>query len=105
MENKLTTQMMQAADKCKDINDSDWQAQLLRDGSEEIERLRKALQPFADVGGWFFASPQVLDETPVVELLGLNGQAGALTRGHFKAANLALTPNEPAKGTASAGPA
>lgn len=54
--------------------------------------MREALQPFADVGSWFFARPQVPDETPVFELIGLNGHNGALTRGQFKAANLALRP-------------
>lgn len=59
----------------------------------EIDRLRAALQPFANVGGWFFARPEVPDETPVVDLCFINGVAGALTRGQFKAANSALVPN------------
>ena len=48
MEEKLTAQMMQAAANCKDINNSDWQAQLLRDGAEEIERLRVILKKSRD---------------------------------------------------------
>jgi len=59
----------------------------------EIERLRAALQPFANVGVWFYARPRVPDETPVVDLRGINGTAGSLTRGQFKAAHAALTPN------------
>ena len=68
------------------------QEQLLIDKEAEIERLRTALAPFAEVGGWLFARPQVPDSTPVVDLRGVNGQIGALTRGDFKAANIALRP-------------
>ena len=67
--------------------------QLLVDARDEIARLRAALKPFAVVGGWFCARPHVPDETPAVELRGINGVngvIGALTRGDFKAANVAL---------------
>lgn len=47
-----------------------------------------ALKPFADLGAWLFAR-NLPDETPVVTIGGLNGSAGALTRGHFKAAHQA----------------
>lgn len=53
------------------------------------ETLREALKPFAEIGAWLFARP-LPDDTPVVEIKGLNGLAGALTRGHFKAAHAAF---------------
>lgn len=54
-----------------------------------------ALKPFAEIGAWLFAR-DLPDDTPVVEIKGLNGAAGCLTRGDFKAAHNALrTLNEP----------
>lgn len=49
------------------------------------EQLIAALQPFAQIGAWLFAR-NLPDETPVVEINGLHGAAGCLTRGDFKAA-------------------
>lgn len=50
------------------------------------EAARDALSPFAAVGQWLFARPEVPDDTPMVDIEGLNGHHAALTRGHFKAA-------------------
>jgi hypothetical protein len=70
----------------------------VRDGIEaaaEIERLRtlteqarEALEPFADIGAWLFAT-NLPNDTPLVDVRGLNGTATSLTRGHFKAAHAA----------------
>ncbi len=49
----------------------------------------KALEPFASIGQWLFAR-DVPDDTTMVEFDGLNGYRPRLTRGHFKAAFLAL---------------
>lgn len=49
------------------------------------DQLLAALKPFAEIGAWLFAR-NLPDETPVVEINGLNGAAGCLTRGDFKAA-------------------
>lgn len=54
--------------------------------------MRDALQPFANIGCWFFARPQVEDETPVITFEILNGQLSSITRGQFKAAFSALDP-------------
>ncbi len=51
--------------------------------------LIKALEPFAAIGQWLFAR-DLPDDTPAVEFDGLNGHRPVLTRGHFKAAFLAL---------------
>lgn len=58
------------------------------------ERMQVALEPFADIGQWLFAR-DVPDDTVVVELSGINGMKGGLTRGHFKAAHTALHGCEP----------
>jgi len=49
------------------------------------EQIVAALRPFAEIGAWLFAR-NLPDETPAVEINGLNGTAGCLTRGDFKAA-------------------
>lgn len=49
------------------------------------EQIVAALKPFAEIGAWLFAR-NLPDETPVVEINGLHGAAGCLTRGDFKAA-------------------
>lgn len=56
-----------------------------------------ALGPFADVGVWLFARPDIPDDTPMVEFSRLNTSNGALTRGHFKAAHTALSILDTAK--------
>ena len=48
----------------------------------------RALAPFAGIGAWLFAR-DLPDATPVVDLVGINGASGVLTRGHFKAAHTA----------------
>lgn len=53
------------------------------------EQLIGALKPFAEIGAWLFAR-KLPDDTPVVEITGLNGAAGCLTRGDFKAAFSAM---------------
>ena len=58
------------------------------------ERMREALEPFADIGQWLFARAEIPDDTPMVVVEGLNGSQGALTRGHFKQAHAALKPDE-----------
>jgi len=50
----------------------------------------RALAPFAGIGAWLFAR-DLPDATPVIDLVGINGASGALTRGHFKAAHTART--------------
>ncbi|MCA1831245.1 MAG: hypothetical protein LC750_00595 [Actinobacteria bacterium] len=60
----------------------------------ENERLRTALKPFAEVGQWLFARPEIPDSNPVVGLPGINGYEVTLTRGHFKAAHSALGPEQ-----------
>jgi hypothetical protein len=72
-----------------------WHAKATETAAER-DRLRAekaelvgALKPFASIGQWLFA--RVLpDETPVVEISGINGSKSALTRGQFKAAHSAL---------------
>ena len=56
---------------------------------EKIDQAMAALSPFADIGAWLFAR-NLPDDTPAVEVRGLNGSAGCLTRGQFKAAFTAL---------------
>jgi len=48
----------------------------------------RALAPFAGIGAWLFAR-DLPDVMPLVDLLGINGASGVLTRGHFKAAHTA----------------
>jgi hypothetical protein len=48
-----------------------------------------ALEPFAEIGQWLFAR-DVPDDTPAVKFDSFNGYQPVLTRGHFKAAFLAL---------------
>jgi len=55
------------------------------DRTISTEQLIASLKPFAEIGAWLFAR-NLPDETPVVEINGLNGAAGCLTRGDFKAA-------------------
>lgn len=57
--------------------------------SSRLSTALKALEPFAEVGQWLFAQPDVPDAAPMVHINGLNGMNGALTRGHFKAAHSA----------------
>lgn len=65
-------------------------------------RMEAALQPFASVGQWLFAR-DIPDETPLVAISGLNGSDGNLTRGHFKAAHVALASDPSALGQAIEG--
>jgi hypothetical protein len=51
--------------------------------------LMEALEPFAAIGQWLFAR-DLPDDTPMVQVDGLNGYNAVLTRGHFKAAHLAV---------------
>ncbi len=53
------------------------------------EQLIASLKPFAEIGAWLFAR-NLPDDTPVVEIRGLHGSAGCLTRGDFKAAFKAM---------------
>lgn len=55
-----------------------------------------ALRPFAEIGAWMLARPQVPDDTPVVTVKGINGCDWVLTRGDFKRAALATQPQEAA---------
>ncbi|WP_198341564.1 hypothetical protein [Burkholderia ubonensis] len=72
------------------------------EGMAWINQARAALEPFAAIGQWLFARP-LPDETPVVDVRGLHGQSGALTRGMFKAAHAALqTAPQPAQAGAPA---
>lgn len=57
----------------------------------DIEAMRTALKPFADIGSWLFARPEVPDSEPLVEVHLFNNARSALTRGEFKAAHKALT--------------
>lgn len=57
-----------------------------------------ALRPFAEIGAWMLARPQVPDDTPVVTVQGINGCDWVLTRGDFKHAALAAQPQEAAPG-------
>lgn len=56
------------------------------------ERMSKALEPFAEIGQWLFAR-DVSDDEAVIHAKGINGYGVNLTRGHFKAAFLALHPD------------
>lgn len=66
---------------------------LIRWAVTEIERLREALKPFAEVGQWLHARP-IPDDTPMVEFQGMNNYKIIVTRGHFKAASSALASAE-----------
>jgi hypothetical protein len=59
---------------------------------------REALEPFAEIGSWMFARPQVPDSEPVVTVHGINGSGWQLTRGMFKRAHLAATPTTAGQG-------
>lgn len=48
----------------------------------------RALEPFAGIGAWLFAR-DLPDVMPLVDILGINGASGVLTRGDFKAAHTA----------------
>jgi len=48
----------------------------------------RALAPFAGIGAWLFAR-DLPDAMPLVDILGINGASGVLTRGDFKAAHTA----------------
>jgi len=68
----------------------------------QLVQARRALAPFAEVGSFLFARP-LPDDTPMVDLQGLNGQVGNLTRGDFKFAHqarIALMGNQVAITTA-----
>ncbi|MFL6600756.1 MAG: hypothetical protein ACJ8R9_05440 [Steroidobacteraceae bacterium] len=54
-----------------------------------IQQAIEALEPFADIGQWLFAR-DLPDDTPMVEVRGINEFNWALTRGEFKAAHTAL---------------
>lgn len=56
-------------------------------------KLREALKPFAEVGQWLHARP-IPDDTPMVEFQGMNNYKIIVTRGHFKAASVALASAE-----------
>lgn len=66
---------------------------------ERGKEMRKALKPFAEIGAWLFAR-NLPDDTPVVDIKGLNGAATAFTRGDFKRAYTALYPETVAARTA-----
>lgn len=57
------------------------------DAEAQLAEARKALEPFAWIGQWFFAR-DLPDETPVVVVEGA-GKPFSLTRGMFKAAHTA----------------
>lgn len=59
------------------------------DRAISTEQLIASLKPFAEIGAWLFAR-NLPDDTPVVEINGLHGSAGCLTRGDFKAAFKAM---------------
>ena len=75
-------------------DESDRLRTALAAAEKQCERLKSALQPFADIGSWLFARPQVPDTDVVVDVLGVNRAQGSLTRGQFKAAHTALTTRE-----------
>ena len=56
----------------------------------EAVRVLEALKPFASVGQWLFANPEIPDETVMFSITGMNGYHGGLTRGMFKAAHRAV---------------
>lgn len=68
---------------------SNWSGWLARGADDQLKQATEALRPFADVGGWLFAR-NLPDDTPVVEIKGINGSGWVLTRGEFKAAFSAL---------------
>jgi hypothetical protein len=59
--------------------------------------VEKALGPFAEIGSWMFARPEVPDSEPVVSIHGINGSGWQLTRGMFKQAHLATISKDPTK--------
>lgn len=61
----------------------------IRELEAEVEGLRDALEPFARIGQWLFARPQISDSEPMVTLTGLH-RSIALTRGDFKRAHTAV---------------
>lgn len=60
-------------------------------GTSRVKEFELALKPFAEIGGVMFAR-NLPDETPVVEIKGLNGALGCFTRGDFKKAHRAVYP-------------
>lgn len=60
--------------------------------AEKRGRMEDALRPFAAIGQWLFARPEVPDDQEIVALPGINGFNQRLTRGDFKAAHSALYP-------------
>lgn len=70
----------------KDVDDD---VTIPRAQHEALMAAANALQPFAELGQWFFAR-DVPDETPVAEFEGLNNYKIILTRGHFKVAHSAF---------------
>jgi hypothetical protein len=54
-----------------------------------IKELEKSLEPFAELGQWLFAR-DAPDDTPMIEVHGINGYKIILTRGQFKAAHQIL---------------
>jgi hypothetical protein len=77
-----------------------WQKALERATVAEaaLGEAREALEPFAEIGSWMFARPQVPDSEPVVTVHGINGSGWQLTRGMFKRAHLASTPTTAGQG-------
>ena len=55
---------------------------------EKVAAADRALEPFAGIGAWLFAR-DLPDAMPLVDILGINGASGVLTRGDFKAAHTA----------------
>lgn len=62
-------------------------AKNVADLEAQVEQLKAALEPFAEIGQWLFARPEIPDDQPVVELPGINHYQVVLTRGHFKEAH------------------
>jgi hypothetical protein len=67
--------------------------------TRQRDDLVAALEPFASIGAWLFARPEVPDDEVMVSIEGINGSRGAFTRGQFKAAYRAYV-----AATAEAGP-
>ncbi len=59
------------------------------DRSSRQQQVIDALRPFAEIGALLFARPEISDDTPLVDFHLINGVIAVLTRGDFKAANLA----------------
>ena len=64
--------------------------------NDEIAQLRAALEPFAWIGSWLFARPEISDDEPLASFSTLNSAKPVnLTRGHFKAAHTAFAGTRP----------